>query len=211
MLQKHYLILGNILLCLLGSAILAFGLYHIHNTAHITEGGVLGMTLLLQHWFHISPAVSGLILNLLCYGFAFSLLGWRFLGYSFVSSAGFSLFYAVFELFDPLWPQIVLHPFIAALAGALFVGIGAGLSVRVGAASGGDDAFAMAVAKKTSLEIQWVYLITDLVVLLLSLTYISWQKILYSVFTVFLSGQIIGLIVRIPSPLFTKKSIAAQK
>lgn len=186
--------------CLLGSMILAFGLYHIHNTAHITEGGILGMTLLLQHWFHISPAVSGLILNALCYGFAFYCLGKGFLWYSFVSSAGFSLFYAIFESFDPLWPQIGLHPLFAAVVGAFFVGIGAGLSVRVGAASGGDDAFALAVSKKTSIEIQWIYLMTDLIVLLLSLTYIPWQKILYSVFTVFLSGQIIGWIAKTPSP-----------
>ena len=51
------------LIALLGSAILAFGLYHIHNFAAVTEGGVLGMTLLLQHWLNISPALSGLILN----------------------------------------------------------------------------------------------------------------------------------------------------
>ena len=201
--RKGYKPLLKILTCLLGSMILAFGLYHIHNTAHITEGGVLGMTLLLQQWFHISPAVSGLILNALCYGFAFYCLGKEFLKYSLVSSAGFSLFYAIFEYFDPLWPHIGQHPLLAAVTGALFVGIGAGLSVRVGAASGGDDAFALAVTHKTSLEIQWVYLITDLIVLLLSLTYIPWQKILYSVLTVFLSGQIIGLIVKIPSPFLS--------
>ena len=198
--KKRYKSLLKTMTCLLGSMILAFGLYHIHNTAHITEGGILGLTLLLQQWFHISPAVSGLILNILCYGFALFCLGKGFLWYSFVSSAGFSLFYAIFESFDPLWPQIGQHPLFAAVAGAFFVGIGAGLSVRVGAASGGDDAFALAVAKKTALEIQWVYLITDLIVLLLSHTYIPWQKILYSVLTVFLSGQIIGLIVKIPSP-----------
>lgn len=203
--KKRYKSLLKTMTCLLGSMILAFGLYHIHNTAHITEGGILGLTLLLQQWFHISPAVSGLILNILCYGFAFFCLGKGFLWYSFVSSAGFSLFYAIFESFDPLWPQIGQHPLFAAVAGAFFVGIGAGLSVRVGAASGGDDAFALAVAKKTALEIQWVYLITDLIVLILSLTYIPWQKILYSVLTVFLSGQIIGLIAKIPSPFRYKK------
>ena len=32
---------------LLGSAILAFGLYNVHALSNVTEGGVLGMTLLL--------------------------------------------------------------------------------------------------------------------------------------------------------------------
>ena len=67
------------LTALLGSMILAFGLYHIHSLSGVTEGGILGLTLLLEHWFDISPAVSGLILNTLCY-----LIGWRVLGADFI-------------------------------------------------------------------------------------------------------------------------------
>ena len=57
---------------LIGSAILSFGLYNVHSMSGVTEGGVLGLTLLLHHWFGISPSVSGFIMNLLCY-----LLGFR--------------------------------------------------------------------------------------------------------------------------------------
>ena len=52
---------------LLGSAILAFGLYNVHALSNVTEGGVLGMTLLLQHWLGVSPSISGVIMNVLCY------------------------------------------------------------------------------------------------------------------------------------------------
>ena len=48
---------------ILGGAILAFGLYNVHSLSGVTEGGVLGLTLLLKHWLDISPAISGLILN----------------------------------------------------------------------------------------------------------------------------------------------------
>ena len=41
------------LLILLGSAIQAFGLYHVHACSGVTEGGVLGLTLLLQRWLVI--------------------------------------------------------------------------------------------------------------------------------------------------------------
>ena len=43
---------------LLGSFILAFGLYNVHSISGVTEGGVLGATLLLEHWTGISPALS---------------------------------------------------------------------------------------------------------------------------------------------------------
>ena len=52
----------NCLVAILSSAFLAFGLYHVHSLSGVTEGGVLGMTLLLDHWFGISPAFSGFVL-----------------------------------------------------------------------------------------------------------------------------------------------------
>lgn len=58
--------LSSVLLLLLGSAILAFGLYNIHSMSNVTEGGILGLTLLLEYWFGISPSVSGFILTVLC-------------------------------------------------------------------------------------------------------------------------------------------------
>ena len=47
--------LKNILFVILGSAILAFGIYHIHSVSGVTEGGVLGGILLIEHHFDISP------------------------------------------------------------------------------------------------------------------------------------------------------------
>ena len=67
----------------------------------------------------------------------------EFIGYSIIAGGGFSLFYALFEQFDPIWPQLAQHPLLAAVLGALFVGIGVGLSVRAGRGPGGDDALAM--------------------------------------------------------------------
>lgn len=179
---------------LLGSAILSFGLYNIHSLSGVTEGGVLGLTLLLQHWFDISPAVSGFILNAACYIFGWFVLGKKFVLFSAVAGGGFSVFYAICELFPPIWPQIANYPLLAAILGAIFVGVGVGISVRAGGAPGGDDALAMGLAKLTGCNIQTMYLLSDLSVLVLSLSYIPVRRIAYSLLTVLLSGQIIGLI-----------------
>lgn len=181
---------------LLGSAILAFGLYNIHALSQVTEGGGLGLTLLLHHWFGISPAVSGLVFNALCYILGFRVMGRRFLFYSAVSAVGFSGVYAVCEQFPPLWPEIADHPLLAAVLGAVFVGVGCGLCVRIGAAPTGDDALAMSLSRLLRVKIQWVYLFTDLLVLGLSVSYIPLTRISYSLLTVILSGQIVGFIER---------------
>lgn len=189
----------NSLTAFLASAIQAFGMYNIHALADITEGGVLGATLLLEHWFGISPAVSGLLLNAACFALGWRMLGQRFIAYSLIAAAGFSLGYGICEQFPPLWPQIVDYPLLAALLGAVFIGIGAGFCVRSGGATSGDDALAMSITHLTKVPIQWIYLISDLTVLLLSLSYIPVRRILYSLLTVILSGQIIGWIQNIPT------------
>ena len=179
---------------LLGSFILAFGLYHVHSISGVTEGGVMGATLLLEHWTGISPALTGGIMNVLCYVLGWKLLGKEFIAYSALATVGFSGMYKICEQFPHLWPGLADMPLVAALVGALFVGVGAGLCVRVGGAPSGDDALAMSISHATGWKIQWVYLLSDLIVLVMSLSYIPVRRIGYSLFTVLLSGQLIGFV-----------------
>lgn len=183
----------NCIISFFGAGFLAFGMYNVHSISGITEGGVLGAVLLIHHWLHISPALSSLVLNSLCY-----LLGWRtfgkvFLFYSGISALGYSAVYSICELFPPIYPEIASMPLAASIAGSIFVGVGCGICVRIGGAPSGDDALAMSLSRLTRVPIQWVYLISDLLVLGLSLSYIPANKIAYSLLTVLLSGQIIGL------------------
>ena len=203
-----YFSVRRTVLALLGSAILAFGLYNIHAFSGVTEGGVLGLTLLLHHWFGISPSVSGLILNALCYVAGWKTLGQSFIFYSIIAGGGFSAFYAIFERFDPLWPSLAQMPLVAAIIGALFVGVGVGLSVRAGGAPGGDDALSMALHKVLHQPIERIYLVSDMIVLALSATYLPLDRLGCSLLTVILSGQLIGLIQRIPSPKQLQKEAA---
>ncbi len=177
---------------LLGSAVLAFGMYNIHSISNVTEGGALGLTLLFEHWLYISPALSGAILNVICYFFGIKVLGKQFLIKSAIAAGGFSGFYALFECFDRVYPNISDMPLLASILGGMFVGVGVGMCIRVGGAPSGDDALALALAKLTKLSIRWVYLFFDIIVLALSLSYIPLGKIVYSLLTVVISGQIVG-------------------
>ena len=128
---------------LLGAAILSFGLFNVHSQSGVTEGGVLGTTLLLHHWFGISPGVSEFVIDVICYALGFRFLGKAFFKYAIAASAGFACFYMLWERVGPVLPDLSGQPLIAALLGGVFVGVGVGLVVRAGGASGGDDVLAL--------------------------------------------------------------------
>ena len=179
---------------LMGTAILSFGLYNVHSQSAITEGGILGATLLIQHWFHISPAITELVLDVFCYGLGLRFFGKRFLKYSLLATCTYSAFYAFYEQFPPLLPDLTSYPLLAAVLGAVFVGVGVGIVVKVGVAACGDDSLALVLSKATGRPITFSYFITDLTVLTLSLSYLPWKQIAFSLLSVMLSSFIIGKI-----------------
>lgn len=177
-----------------GAAILAFGLYNVHAQSCITEGGILGATLLIRNWTGITPAISEVVLDVICYGLGVKFLGKDFLKRALVATGCYAAFYAINERIGYVLPDMGDQPLMAAVAGALFVGVGIGLVLRAGGAAGGDDALALVLAKLFHIDVSHAYMITDTIVLLLSLSYIPIVNIACSLVTAMLSSFIIGRI-----------------
>ena len=192
----------KILWIVLGAAIASFGIHNIHQQTGITEGGVIGAMLLVEHWLGFSPAYITPVLDALCYVLALRFLGGRFLRTSVISTLSVSLCYKLWEQFPPMLPDLSRCPLAAAVLGGLFVGVGVGLIVRQGGSSGGDDALALVISRVTHLRLSFAYLFTDLTVLGLSLTYIPVNRIAFSLVTVTLSSFLIDQVqqVRLPRP-----------
>lgn len=181
----------KVLAILLGVAITSFGIYNIHQQTQITEGGVLGLILFLEHWCGIEPSQASLILDMCCYALAFCFLGGSFLKWSLFATLCLSGFFKLWEQFPPVLPDLSSFPLIAALLGGLFIGIGVGIVIRQGSSCGGDDALALTISHITHWRISRAYMITDLAVLLISLSYIPFQRIVFSLITVTVSSTLI--------------------
>ena len=110
------------------------------------------------------------------------------------STCCYALLYRFWEFTGPFLPSYADKPLIAAILGGLFVGIGAGLIVRRGGASGGDDALALILHQVTGWKISRSYFFTDFVVLMLSISYIPLRNIFFSLLTVTLSSAVIELL-----------------
>lgn len=185
--------IGKILRILLGTTILAFGVYNFYYLNDITEGGVLGLLLLLKNLFDIEPSIANLIIDGLLISIGYRFFGKKFVLYTLFASVSFSVLYNMFEAIGPIVPRFD-SMFLATIIAGLSVGIGVGIVVSAGCAAGGDDVLALVISKTTSLNVGKIYIITDVIILLLSLSYLSSFDVFYSLIAVTISGRVIDFI-----------------
>lgn len=179
---------------MIGATILAFGSYNFNYQNSVTEGGVLGLLLLIKNVFDISPSLTSLVIDLSLFALGTKFFGKKFLIYSILSTFTFSTMYNTFERIGFLVPNLEHNMLLASILAGIGVGIGVGLVVRGGGASGGDDVIALIGNKFTPLKVNHIYLISDGIVLFLSLVYLDFKQIVFSLIAVTISGKIISII-----------------
>lgn len=178
---------------LLGTAILSFGMYNFNYQHDITEGGILGLLLLLKNLFDIEPSKANLLIDTALFLVAYKYFGNKFLINSIIATVSFSIYYSIFENIGPVFPNMD-NKLIGTILAGLFVGIGVGIVVRNEAAAGGDDALALVVSKFTSITMGKFYLISDVTILIMSLSYLSIKDVLWSLIAVNISGRTIDYV-----------------
>ena len=184
----------SIMLIIIGATILSFGSYNFNYQNNVTEGGVLGLLLLMQHVFNISPSITSVVIDFILFTIGSKFFGKKFLLYSILSTTTFSITYKIWEHIGFLVPSFTHNMLIASILAGICVGVGVGLVVRGGGASGGDDVIALLGNKFLKLKVNHVYLITDAIVLLMSLVYLDIKQVFFSIIAVTTSGKIISLI-----------------
>ena len=158
--------LKSILLIIIGATILSFGSYNFNYQNNVTEGGVLGLLLLLQHVFNISPSITSVVIDFSLFTIGSKFFGKKFLLYSILSTITFSSTYKIWEKIGFLVSSFTNNMLIASiLAGKLL-----------------------------KLKANHVYFPTDAIVLLMSLVYLDIKQVFFSIIAVTISGKIISII-----------------
>lgn len=186
--------LRSFLRIVFGSAILAFAVLNVHDQSYVTEGGILGLMLFFKKMLGIDPSISSIVLDILCYILGYKILGREFIKKSLVATVLFSIFLSIFKFTGTILPPLYDSPFTAAVVGGILIGLGCGLVVTEGGATGGDDALALAISDKFNLSLAMVYIICDVVVLLMSISYIPVTQLVFSLLTTTISSVIVGQI-----------------
>lgn len=98
----------------------------------------------------------------------------------------------VFLAIGPILPSLENMPALAALVGGLGIGVGCSLVVLLGFATSGDDAFVILMFNKLKIPMGITYMALDLVVLGMSLSYLPFYNVLWSILTTTISSGVVG-------------------
>ncbi|WP_420800551.1 YitT family protein [Paenibacillus urinalis] len=186
--------LKSIGMMLFGTMLMAFAFYHINYVNHLSEGGFVGLALLGSYVAGWSPALTSLLLDIPVILIAWYFMGRKYMLKAMLGALSFSLFYEWCERYSPLVIDLQGSLLAAALISGILTGVGAGIVIASGSATGGDDILAVLVSKWSRMKIGSVFFIFDGMVLLLSLLFMPLKETLYTVLAVWIASKFITLI-----------------
>lgn len=180
-------------LVLTGALVQAVGLRLFMVPAELASGGISGISQLINHYTGWPIGLMVFIGNIPLF-----VLGWRFLGgqrfalRTLVAVTAYS-FFADGLLWLPFFPKagITSDLVLNSLYGAVVSGVGYGLVYRAQGTSGGSDILARVLNRWRGISMTQSYLLTDTLVILAAGFIFGWQKALYAIITLYVSGLVV--------------------
>lgn len=163
------------------------------------------MSLLGKYVLGLSPSLTMLLLDLPVLLAALLLKGKGFVCNTVVSVGAFTMFYAWMERYSVIVLDFHGNLALAALLSGLLTGLGAGLVMRCGGASGGDDILSLLISEWKGIKVGTVFILMDIAVLLLSLFYMPLKETMYTAMAVIVAGQVITFVTSLGRPKRSSK------
>jgi uncharacterized membrane-anchored protein YitT (DUF2179 family) len=181
------------ILLIAGALMQAIALRLFMVPAELASGGVSGISQLINHFTRWPIGLMVFIGNVPLF-----IIGWRLLGgrrfavRTLVAVAAYS-FFAEAVLWLPFFPKegITTDLVLNSLYGAVVSGIGYGLVYRAQGTSGGSDILARILNRWRGIPMTQSYLMTDTLVILAAGFVFGWQKALYAIIVLYVSGLVV--------------------
>jgi uncharacterized membrane-anchored protein YitT (DUF2179 family) len=199
-------------LVLAGALLQAVGLRLFLVPANLASGGISGISQLVNHYTGWPIGLMVLVGNLPLFA-----LGWRWLGgrrflmRTIVAVVAYSLFTDLLLLL-PFFPKngITNDLVLNSLYGAVVTGIGYGLVYRAQGTSGGSDILARILNRWRGIPMTQSYLMTDMVVILAAGFVFGWQRALYAIIVLYVSGLVVDSTLEGAGTVRTALIVSAQ-
>ncbi|KON87800.1 hypothetical protein AF332_13835 [Sporosarcina globispora] len=181
----------NGLIIFLGATLVAVSLQLFLVKNYIIDGGIVGLSIILSHVFHVDVGSLILLLNLPFLVAGFFFLGGRFLVLSLFASsvlAGETYILAPFE-------EVTNHPLLIIILGGLLLGMGVGLIIRFGACLDGTEVLAILFSERLPLTIGQCILLMNIIIFGSSVFLFGITEAIYSLATFFVAYKTIDTII----------------
>lgn len=181
----------DFLLLLIGSFVFSIGVNYFIIPNRLSEGGVIGITVITFYLFNLSPGVVNFILNTSLLAFGYKFFSKRTIVYSVISIILTSSFLHI----TVGWGEIIEDKLLAALFAGLAVGIGIGLIFKAGGTSGGTTILARLLNQLLGWSVGNAMLIIDITVVVASAFVIGRERAMYTLIAVYIGAKVIDVII----------------
>lgn len=174
----------------LGAVLAAFSLEEFLIPSTILDGGVNGVSIILNQLFGKGISVFVIVINIPFFFVGLKQLGWRFLARGIY---GILLFSVMLEVFHDL-PQVTSEPLLGVVFGGVTLGAGVGIVLRYGGCLDGTEIVAMLLSKKTNFSVGQIIFCINIVIYAVAGILFGWDRALYSLLTYFISFKVIDMV-----------------
>ncbi|MBJ8072790.1 hypothetical protein BWGOE4_02020 [Bacillus mycoides] len=182
----------EIALITIGSLLFAIGINYFAIPNRLSEGGIIGLTVVTYYLFDWSPGIVNFGLNAILLAVGYKFFDKKTMVYTIIGIVETSLFLYVTE---HIQYQVNSDTLLAALFAGVFVGIGLGCMFKAGGTSGGSAILAQLANQYLGWSVGKGVLIIDIVVIAGSVFIIGQEKAMYTLVAVFVGAKVIDFIV----------------
>lgn len=175
----------SILLNLIGSSMLAFGVCAFVEPFHIIVGGSTGIALVLHRLTGMNVSVFALALNILVLPIGYFFYGKELVIGSILSSLFFPMSLAVFEQI-PVITTIADNIMLASICGGIVCGAGIGIVMRSGGSTGGMDIPVLVISKLFHKRVDMLINVFDTIIMVCQIPFSNITFVIYGVIYTFI-------------------------
>jgi len=173
-----------------GSTMISVGINMFILPFHLINGGIFGISLLLNYVWGLKVGLMFILLNIPIYLFALK----KDPIYFYNGILGAVVSGCLIELSVPLSGIVQLPIISSVIIGAIIIGLGVGVMLRNHISPGGMDLLALLVAKWTNVNVGIIMVTLDAIIILIGLFLLQDARLLYSLLIISIIGMLATII-----------------
>lgn len=187
---RHFI--GRYILISIGAALAAVSLELFLIPNSVIDGGIIGVSLILNFMTGIPFGVLILIINL-----PFLFFGYKHIGKNFFISSSYAItLLAIIEIPLKSVGPFVTDPLLATVFGGLILGAGVGLVIRHGGALDGTEILGILLTKKIPFSVGEFVMFFNIFIFTWAGFVLTWEKAMYSIITYYIASKAIDAVIQ---------------